>query len=109
VFRAAESLSVVEDTYVNHAHNEYLELAIEGGLPAILLLLIFIGAFAAKLWSIAGRASGGPWLQRLAALAVAVMLLHSLIDYPMRTITTQALFAYLCALLFLKSSPGRAA
>ena len=32
----------MDATYVNHAHNDSLELALETGLPGILLLIAFL-------------------------------------------------------------------
>jgi O-antigen ligase len=110
VFRASESLFLVDLTYVHHAHNEYLELAIEGGLPAILLMLVFVAGFAAQAWRVPDlEARDYLLLKRLSAGAILIMLLHSLVDYPLRTITTQALFAFLSAILFLGRRKRQAA
>ena len=42
--------ATIERTYVNHAHNDYLELALEGGIPAIVLMLLFL-AWWARRWT----------------------------------------------------------
>jgi O-antigen ligase len=85
--------------YVNHAHNDYLEVALETGLPGILLLLAFLAWFAlAALTAWRSSAEGGN-LARAATLVILVVLLHSLVDYPIRTAAVAAVFAASCALL----------
>lgn len=87
--------------YVNHAHNDWAELWLEGGWPFGLAAAGFL------LWfSKAARADwgGGPLsgvdraLRRAGAIAVCLILLHSLVDYPLRTVSLLGLFAFCCAL-----------
>ena len=87
--------------YVNHAHNDWVELWLEGGWPFGLAA----GGFV--LWfTKAARAdwAGGPLtrldraLRRAGAIAVFLVLVHSLVDYPLRTVSLLGLFAYCCAL-----------
>jgi O-antigen ligase len=92
---------------VNHAHNDYLELWLEGGWPA--LLLIGLGALAwgrrgLQLW----RRNPEPgtsesWsnlLTRAAWLAASLALIHSALDYPLRTTALSAVFAIVAAVAF---------
>ncbi len=41
-YPAFEAEQQITTSFANHAHNEYLELALEGGLPAMLLLLAYL-------------------------------------------------------------------
>jgi exopolysaccharide production protein ExoQ len=109
LFRSGEGLASLTANYVNHAHNDYLEIAIEAGLAGLILTALFVLAFlyrAARVW-LNGAERSYVWIQRAASLGMAVMLVHSLVDYPLRTMTLQALFAYFAAFLF--STPPRAA
>ncbi|MER8474055.1 O-antigen ligase family protein [Mesorhizobium sp. M1328] len=81
--------------YVNHAHNEYLELAFEGGVPAILLMA---GYFVLLLAALA-RVRRDPF-QKAALLSVSFLLIHSLVDYPLRTEALAMTFAYMNAIIF---------
>ena len=97
-YRRYEDPGAVNRWYVNHAHNDYLEIAIEGGILAVVLLILFL------LWWV-GRARQA-WLspnssieQQAAAIASAAILLHSLIDYPLRTAGIAAVMAACVALL----------
>ncbi len=92
----------VAPLYLNHAHNDYLEIFLEAGIPGVILALVAI----VELGTLGGRAwSGGQGTRaaRLAAVALLLPVLHSLVDYPLRTISITCLFALAAALL---SRPG---
>jgi O-antigen ligase len=90
--------------YVNHAHNDWLELWLTGGIPAIVLAAGFLAWLAAstiQLWR-----NGHPRvsvldvaLPRAASIVIVLLLLHSAVDYPLRTVTLSVLFAMACAFL----------
>ncbi|MER8509612.1 O-antigen ligase family protein [Mesorhizobium sp. M0894] len=88
--------------YVNHAHNEYLEIAFEGGIPAIVLMA---GYFVLLLAALA-RVRRDP-LQKAALLSVSFLLIHSLVDYPLRTGALAMTFAYMNAIIFHKGFAER--
>lgn len=95
VYRRFEPDALLSTVYMNQAHNEPLQLAIEGGLPALALMVVF-GWWWAKT---AARASGAREQRPMALAAVAttaILLLSSLVDYPLRTPLLGALFAIAC-------------
>src|SRR3546814_14561816 len=54
-------------TYFNHAHNDFLEIVLDGGLPALLLMLVAIGWYgmaSMRAWRGSGRHSVLPKLGR---------------------------------------------
>jgi len=85
-------------TYVNHAHNDYLELALETGLPGMLLLLFFLIWWGRAAWRAWRVADGSPYAQA-ASIASAAILVHSLVDFPLRTAAIGAVFAMCLAVL----------
>ena len=85
-------------TYVNHAHNDYLELALEGGMPAILLMIAFLAWWSLRAFAI-WRSPNAAELGRAACIASAAILLHSLVDYPLRTAAIATIFAMALALM----------
>jgi hypothetical protein len=95
VYPFYETRDMVHVQYVNHAHNDFLELFLEGGLAAAVLLLVYAAAVAVR----ASRIARHP-LQRLALLSIVVILLHSLVDYPLRTMAIAMTFAFFNALFF---------
>lgn len=112
VFDATQSIETVAVQFVNNAHNDYLELALEGGLPAIVLLGLFMlfclraGLRLAKL-DIPGRDTGGEHAPiGVACLAaIGVILLHSIVDYPLRMLSIMATFGMLAGLLLTSTEP----
>lgn len=97
LYRQLEDPAAVDRWYVNHAHNDYLELAVEGGLAAIVLMVVFLWWWAARA-SEAWRSSAG-LEQKAATIASAAILAHSMIDFPLRTAAISAVFAVCLALL----------
>lgn len=86
--------------YINHAHNDYAELWLTGGLPAVALLAFFIWWFVSAAragWR--ARADNAGAVPRVAALTIAVLMIHSLVDYPLRTAAIAAIFGASAALL----------
>lgn len=84
VFRMAEPGSLLKPTYFNHAHNDFLEIMLDGGLAGALLLAGAIGWW--------GWASFRAWLvgaglarARAGSAILLLILVASLFDYPART------------------------
>ena len=98
VYRQYESPGGIDRFYANHAHNDYVEIALEGGFPAILLLALFFAW-----WVRQGREAWmGPAAtieQKAAAVASAAILLHSSFDYPLRTAAISAVMAVCLGLM----------
>ena len=91
-FRHIEPDSILSPQFFNHAHSDLLEIIVEGGLPAFLLLIVAI------IWIVrrslaAYRADFSYGLA--AGVGLSLALLASLVDYPFRA----PLFAMVCALL----------
>ena len=83
---ASERLEVLRETMPNRAHNELLELAVEGGvfglgLAAALIAIVMTAVIRA--WRAATPGSAGTVL--FAASALTILALHSLVDYPFRS------------------------
>ena len=100
VFRLIGGEANLGSNFINHAHNEYIEFWLTGGLPAMVLLAGFLWWFAgAAPASWRARADNAGGIPRVAAVTIAVILIHSLVDYPLRTAAISAIFAACCALL----------
>jgi O-antigen ligase len=94
------------NTYVNHAHNDYVEIALETGVPGAIVLLLFLAWWARAAWQGWTRPDSEPFV-RAAVIASAAILLHSLVDFPLRTAAIGACFAMtLGLLLWQRPSPA---
>ncbi|MBA3666252.1 MAG: O-antigen ligase family protein [Sphingomonas sp.] len=100
VYPLFERPGEVDATFVNHAHNDYLELAVETGLPGIALMLLFLLWWAAAVRRmLASPAADG--FAMAGAIGSAAVLVHSAVDYPLRTAAVAALFATCIALILV--------
>jgi O-antigen ligase len=111
VFQAREPLEIVANRFVNHAHNDYLELWLETGWLMLAPLGLFIFWWVVASWR--------NWLSRYrgsaenlavaASIAIGVVLIYSTVDYPMRTLAIASLFAFCCGILICGAQPGEGA
>jgi len=102
VFRSVEPLDQLDGSFFNHAHNEYLETWLEAGWLGLALVLAFIVWFSRRAWSAwTAPPSSDADMQRAASVGIAVLLVHSVGDYPLRTATMAVIFALLSGILEL--------
>ena len=100
VYRSIEPLDRLDPTYFNQAHNDYLEIWLETGWIGMALVLVFLAWWGRRSWA-CWRAppSRESDLQRAASIAILMVLLHSAVDYPLRTEAIAVLFALFAAIL----------
>jgi O-antigen ligase len=98
-YQIYERPEMIFRVYVNHAHNDYLEIIFEGGIIAAFLIAVYLILVHVQVWRHRGDA-----LRKVAYLSMLFILLHSLVDYPMRTIGLALTFAFLNAILFHSGS-----
>jgi hypothetical protein len=104
IYRMFEEAERLRAVYANHAHNDYVELLLEGGVPAAILILAFFGWLAYSSLRVWRRPRSGHdsvidiSLPRAATIGAVLICLHSAVDYPLRTTTLSTLFAFACAL-----------
>ncbi|MGH9669914.1 MAG: O-antigen ligase family protein, partial [Terriglobales bacterium] len=91
--------SFYSNEFVNHAHNDYLEFAVETGLPGLAAIVWFLVALYRG-----GLSRVDPWHSdfsaaiRLAALVGCTgIVVHSLLDFNLHIPANAALFFVLCA------------
>ncbi len=96
IYRMYETVRT--NAFLNHAHNDYLELWLETGVFALILIPLFLAWFITaglRAW----RSGEGDDLARAATIIIALLLVHSLVDYPLRTAAMSVLFAFACGCL----------
>ena len=86
---------MIFSVYVNHAHNDYLELMFEGGIFAAALLIIFFCLF---LWRVFETIQLP--LHKAATLSILFVLIHCVVDYPLRTLGMALPFTMFIGFLF---------
>ncbi len=100
LYAVHENLAWVKPTYVNQLHNDYLQLALEAGIPGLIVLVALVVGCAVRGWQVW---SGERSAVRLPLIYGGVMLLliglHSVADYPLRRPAVLPLLAIALALV----------
>ncbi len=102
VYKMFEPDALLQPSYFNHAHNDWAEMLLAGGLPMALILLVALVWFARKFLALGLRnlVKGHRGDLRLPVLVVVVILAAaSLGDYPLRVPSLQVMAIMLITLL----------
>lgn len=94
-----EDASAVTNVYINHAHNDYLELLAEFG---ILILPLLFAAAAWWIWRAKAAFQNPDAPFALAgSIGSGAVLVHSMVDYPLRTAAISTVFVVCICLMAL--------
>lgn len=104
IYDIYETPEMLVPTYVNNAHNDYLELLLDAGLFSCVLLTIFLGWFSLNTIRVWGQpripmSALDLSLSRAGTICVCLLLLHSWVDYPLRSAALGGVFAFACGLM----------
>lgn len=95
VFQVDESLETITPGRAARAHNDYLEAALESGLPGIILMAGWL--FAVTAICLRAARQGGRDLVSVAVFALLAM--QSILDYPLRNQTLLCVAGLMLALM----------
>lgn len=95
VMTGVERLEVVDMYWPNRAHNDYLEFALEAGLLGVLMIIGAVIALGVRVIRIlrATRSTRQRAQVVCGAGIVTILGLHSIVDYPMRSMAVAGLAA----------------
>ncbi len=99
LFRGFEPFDMLQVTYLNAAHNDLVQLVIEGGVGALALLGVFLIWWLSRtvaLWRSADKSEAIAF-GRLGSVMTGAIMLGSLFDYPLRTPLHAVVFAIAAA------------
>ena len=100
IYRTHEDPLTVDTAYMNHAHSDLAEIALETGLPGLILVVLLLVWWGGRAWKIWGGDQQRPdHFARAATIATGAIIAHSLVDYPLRTAAISVLFAICLALM----------
>ena len=94
VYRLFEDPDEVTNVFVNHAHNDYLEVFAETGLLGAVLILAFLAWWGLRSVQAWRDARPDAYWTQTASVVIGIILAHSLVDYPIRTPAIMALFVF---------------
>lgn len=108
-FRISEPDPFLRPSYFNRAHNDWLEVVLDGGLAAALLLVAALAWFvhsSRAAWTRHEKA--GSRLAQLGSAIILLVLVASIFDYPARTPMIMAMLTLAMAWLSRRSTSGTA-
>jgi hypothetical protein len=108
-YQIAEPTRLLNATYLNRAHNDWVETAVVFGLPGVIALTVAAIAFGIRsyrLWHGGDGGSRSVAFGRLASIMIAMIAIASTSDYPLRTPTMMGLFT-ICVLWLTEAGCGR--
>jgi O-antigen ligase len=88
VYQIDEPYALLGPTYLNHAHNDWVEVFLTAGLPGLILLAVALYAFGRVSFVIFRRPDVDPRsaaMAKLGTVVIALLAIGSLGDYPLRT------------------------
>ncbi|MBB4099921.1 O-antigen ligase family protein [Sphingomonas kyeonggiensis] len=109
VFRRFEPFQTLTFTYFNQAHNDPLQVVIEGGLPGVLIVLaylVFWTRHSLRAWF---RPAPANSLAQLGSVVTALCMGASVVDYPLRTPLIACVFLVASAWLASGAAAGTGA
>ncbi|VFM95075.1 MAG: O-Antigen ligase [Candidatus Kentron sp. G] len=97
--------------FINHAHNDYLEWVFEGGIIALVVMLLLAGLFARQ-WVLALKSKGQEWgqyrfLQIGAGIGLSLLLLHESTDYNLMMPANAIYFAFFAGVFMRDFRTGK--
>ncbi|MBB5700139.1 O-antigen ligase family protein [Sphingomonas yantingensis] len=106
MFRVHEPYALLKPTFFNHAHNDYLEVVLDAGLPGALLIAGCLAWWAWKsvrAWR--GPDGSGRAMARTGSAILLLLVVASAFDYPVRTPLMMAVAVI--AAVWLAEGPAR--
>jgi O-antigen ligase len=106
VYPLFENPASIGRTYVNHAHSDYVELAVETGVAGVALMVAFLlwwFVSVRRMWS----APNASLFAKAGAIGSAAIIVHSAVDFPLRTGAMSAVLAMCLALMLVSRTSAR--
>lgn len=107
VFRITEPDALLNPQYINMAHNDWLQIFLEGGLIGLIFFVAALTWFVLRSFRAWRSADGGPgarFFAKAGSIIVALVCAASITDYPARTPLVMALLM-LAVIWLAKSRP----
>ena len=108
VFKAYEPDALLKASYFNQAHDDFLQLAVEAGLPGLILLgltTVFLLRRLRVLLPWLRRSGPDAWLAATSLASLGLLALASATDYPLRAPSMMAFAIFLVAFSLSPSQP----
>jgi hypothetical protein len=99
IYPSYEDAAAVTPEFINHAHCDYAEFLLEYGAPGAILILTALALWIGRGRALAGLGAYRGRLGRAGFVALGAAILHSGVDYPLRTAAIAVVAAMAAALV----------
>src|SRR5262249_15747680 len=102
IYQRYEPLEYLMEAYVNRAHNDWLDTWLERALLSAVVVCALVACYlflAYQSWRTANPNSHLVAYARAGSICVALLLIHSILDYPLRTTALMVMVAISCAFM----------
>jgi O-antigen ligase len=96
IYQRYEPLKNLQETYVNRAHNDWVESWLEGGMVSAAVISVLVASYlflAYRSWRTAHPNLRLVAYGRAGSICVGLLLIHSAFDYPLRTTALMVMLA----------------
>lgn len=107
VYRIFEPTVLLTPKYINQAHNDWLQLVIEGGVPALLLVAATVSWIIRQIVRSASQGDKSFTRFLFWGAAFGLLAFASAVDYPLRTPLFQVIVIWLILVLGAESNEDR--
>jgi O-antigen ligase len=97
-YQLIEQNHVLSPYYLNRAHNDWIEVAVTFGIPGIIFMTSVVILFVRRtksLWSRSREKRGSTTFGRMAGIAIMIISVASIADYPLRIPAMSCVFVIL--------------
>lgn len=116
IYAPTEKLEWVTPQYVNHVHNDFIQLVIEAGVFGVALLVLWAAALVVAMRGFPKQATLRPGSDKdspafawLGFIIVILFAAHSVVDYPIRRVAALAILVIALAMVLRPLGPRIAA
>lgn len=108
VYKIAEPTEALNQLYVNHAHNDWIEIPMTMGLPGMVALIasvVVIGWQSVIVWRTRDQSRSDVQYAKMGAVVIGMLALASVTDYPLRTPSLMCILTLSLLWLFSAGRP----
>jgi O-antigen ligase len=101
IFQRHETMGTLHFTYVFHAHNDVMEIALEAGWAGIALIILGVALWLVGSWRVLRPSAWSAFTPVHVAsfFGITILAAHSLVDYPLRTLGLACVLSFLAGCL----------
>lgn len=101
IYPSYEKLHEVTSVYVNHVHNDFLELVVEMGIVGAGIIVAFILWWTRVFIGLLSTQNPVAQYAKMAAIGLLIIMIHSVVDYPFRTVSISSIAGLCMGLMYI--------